>query len=151
MLILVLDIYYWPEPNADSSCLSVVGNTVNPPQQGATTSCFSGQGCVTYWGADLCCQPNGEHYIQTTATWTTINGIAFKNPLFDPWQSQSEWFGLTAVTASNSTNLPLSSSVSLPVNPMPIRVRAPGNQTDSRNVAGQDANPSIAIVDGHTL
>ena len=32
-----VDVYYWPESNANESCLSIIGNSVNPPDYGATT------------------------------------------------------------------------------------------------------------------
>lgn len=32
-----VDVYYWPVPNANTSCLSIIGNSVNPPDFGATT------------------------------------------------------------------------------------------------------------------
>lgn len=31
-----VDIYHWPEPGADTSCLSIVGNSVNSLYYGAT-------------------------------------------------------------------------------------------------------------------
>ena len=32
-----VEVYYWPEPNADDSCLSIIGDKVNPPLEGAKT------------------------------------------------------------------------------------------------------------------
>ena len=32
-----VDVYYWPAPNANNSCLSIIGNKTNPPDYGATT------------------------------------------------------------------------------------------------------------------
>ncbi len=32
-----VDVYYWPVPNVNKSCLSIIGNSVNPPDFGATT------------------------------------------------------------------------------------------------------------------
>lgn len=32
-----VDVYYWPAPNANQSCLSIIGDKVNPPDYGATT------------------------------------------------------------------------------------------------------------------
>ena len=32
-----VDVYYWPGSNANESCLSIIGNSVNPPDYGATT------------------------------------------------------------------------------------------------------------------
>ena len=40
-----VDVYYWPSPEANTSCLNIIGTSVNPPTEGATTS-FG----YTYWG-----------------------------------------------------------------------------------------------------
>ncbi len=32
-----VDVYYWPSPDANRSCLSIIGTSVNPPDYGATT------------------------------------------------------------------------------------------------------------------
>ena len=53
-----VDVYYWPSPDADTSCLKTIGDSVRPPLEGATTSCppgalYTGTGtsyCNTYWG-----------------------------------------------------------------------------------------------------
>ena len=49
-----VDVYYWPSPEADTSCLSIIGNNVHPPLDGATTRCPRGttttSDCFTYWG-----------------------------------------------------------------------------------------------------
>ena len=40
-----VQVYYWPELDADTSCLSIIGDTVLPVDYGATTD-----GTNTYWG-----------------------------------------------------------------------------------------------------
>ena len=32
-----VDVYYWPSPEANTSCLNIIGTSVNPPTEGATT------------------------------------------------------------------------------------------------------------------
>ena len=32
-----VDVYYWPDRNANKSCLSIIGDNINPPNYGATT------------------------------------------------------------------------------------------------------------------
>ena len=61
-----VDVYYWPQTSANTSCLSIIGPTPSPPLAGATTS-----NGLTYWGS--------------TMVLTAINGITFKMPLEDPW------------------------------------------------------------------
>lgn len=46
-----VDIFYWPEAEANTSCLSIVGDAVNPLALGATS-----KGGATYWG---CTAPSG--------------------------------------------------------------------------------------------
>lgn len=50
-----VQIYYWPEPNADTSCLSIIGDDVVPWDYGATTDpeYYNGmttKPAATYWG-----------------------------------------------------------------------------------------------------
>ena len=49
-----VDVFYWPSPDADTSCLKIIGDSVRPPLEGATTSCPPGptttSNCNTYWG-----------------------------------------------------------------------------------------------------
>lgn len=40
-----VDVYYWPEPDANTSCLSIVGNSAFPLTQGATSNAAG-----MYWG-----------------------------------------------------------------------------------------------------
>jgi len=95
-----VDIYYWPEPGANTSCLSVVGHSVNPLYYGATTD--SG---LAYWGCtarapttsmmiSVLGSPGTEQIwttltniqsIITTARITEINSLTFKIPLVNPW------------------------------------------------------------------
>ena len=37
-----VDIYFWPDPSRDTSCLSIVGNATNPPMHDASTSTIYG-------------------------------------------------------------------------------------------------------------
>ena len=148
-----VDVFYWPEPNADKSCLSVIGDAVNPPRLGATTTCFTQGvgGCATYWGEELCCQPGtptGQKWIKTTAVWTTVNGVSFKAPMFNPWTSEDNYLGLTRVSQAETISLAAST---LPVNPKPLHRRAPANESMHISAANINVGPNIVTVDGHTL
>ena len=83
-----VDIYYWPDPNANTSCLSIVGSGVNPPLYGATSvitmpvSPFNTT--ITYWGCTAQDPSSGLSYI-TTALLTSRGSITFKEPLLNPW------------------------------------------------------------------
>ena len=94
-IVGTVDVYYWPQPGADTSCLSIVGDATMPPLQNATTiTSLSGTGwtTVTYWG---CTPLPGADYL-TTAQMATVDGSSFKSYRVNPWsqpcgESASEW------------------------------------------------------------
>lgn len=88
-----VDIYYWPEPNTDQSCLDIVGSDMNALDNGATTGSVSGRSSTgTWWGCtawtSISRQPSYLTYI-TTATIKTVASTAVKVPLHDPWSPVS--------------------------------------------------------------
>ena len=85
-----VDVYYWPSPEANTSCLNIIGTSVNPPTEGATT-----RDHYTYWGYTPT-DANIDTQIVTTMVYTSINGIYFKMPMSNPWESKPG--------ASTSTN-----------------------------------------------
>lgn len=92
-----VDIYYWPEPDVNTSCLSIIGNSIKPIDAGATKSVWSwGTSTTTdiYWG----CQPEITTFYDTrasksvtyteatrTAVIRTIGSLLVKVYLSDPW------------------------------------------------------------------
>ena len=85
-----VDVYYWPEPDVDTSCLSIIEEASMPLLQDATisTTSVSGTGwtTVTYWG---CTAQTGFYqgsYL-TTAQMATIDGLSFKSFLINPWSA----------------------------------------------------------------
>ena len=95
-----VDIYYWPEPDANTACLGIIGNSVNPLYYGATTTAGP-----AYWGCTAK-TPNtisSTSYLEatgsevnwtiitnvesiiTTARITNVNSLTFKYPLVNPW------------------------------------------------------------------
>ena len=85
-----VDLYYWPEPDANLSCLSTIGESVRPLDYGATTtiiSVFPPATTQTYWA---CNTTNPEFPGSTVAgLWTAsvsnIGSLAVKVPLYNPW------------------------------------------------------------------
>ena len=60
-----VDIYYWPEPEADTSCLNIIGNEILPIDHGVTRI-----GKTPYWG---CTTTVSSTVITiTTASLTTV-------------------------------------------------------------------------------
>lgn len=81
-----VDLYYWPEPDADLSCLSIIGETIRPLDYGATTTIFTGIGgpwTDIYWG----CNSAITGGFITTAEISTIGSLAVKVSSFSPWSS----------------------------------------------------------------
>lgn len=72
-----VDVYYWPEPDATTACLRIVGNDTNPPLSGATKYLHG-----AYWG----CTARDSMFV-TTARLANIGPVTFKQSLFNPWSS----------------------------------------------------------------
>jgi len=72
-----IDIYYWPEVNASTSCLNIVGNDTYPLDYGATTDATG-----TYWGCT-----GQDSTLTKTASVTTVSGHPMKAYINNPWSS----------------------------------------------------------------
>lgn len=83
-----VDIYYWPEPNADKACLAVIGNNTNSPYPGATTTTDMFDIPWRYWGCTAQHPVSGSTII-TTATEVIAGTVVLKQPVLNPWSSQS--------------------------------------------------------------
>lgn len=75
-----VDLYYWPEPDSDQSCLSIVGDSVRLLDYGATT-----EGSTTYWACNW--TQSSQTGIFTTAQITTVGSLAVKFSSYNPWSS----------------------------------------------------------------
>ncbi len=93
-----VDLYYWPEPGTNTSCLSIIGNSVHPFNFGATTAGIS-PSLSTYWectaktpvvsittGIDNSAITTTNTMIMT-ATSASVGPISFKKSLINPWAS----------------------------------------------------------------
>lgn len=104
----LVDVYYWSEPNIDTSCLSIVGNRSYPVNYGATTD-----GRAVYWGC-----VDGSKSTQWTASLSTFwanSLVGLKQYLVDPWSSQP------------CTEPPERSSTSLQATGAPVSLHARGH------------------------
>ena len=126
-----VDIYYWPEANADTSCLSIIGDHVNPPLFEATTDVNE----TTYWGCTPTAPVSGKSII-TTARMTSIGSVTFKQSLYNPWNGDP----------CESTS-PVSNTISATPTPS---LQARGH---SLIVTGNGSNGTAQVVtsDGFTL
>ena len=101
-----VDLYYWPEPDADTSCLSIIGGSVRPLDYGATKVSVSvlhqltqRVDIVTYWGCtastlktDILTYKGylttwNSRETMTTAKISTIGSLTVKLSAFNPWSS----------------------------------------------------------------
>ena len=97
-----VDLYYWPDSDVDTSCLSIVGTAVNPLTYGATTGGLGGN--ETYWACsaknpatsiysspgDIAAAPEiitSVYSMITTAQIATIASLTVKVSLVNPWSS----------------------------------------------------------------
>ena len=86
-----IDVYYWPDPHADRSCLDIIGNGTATTPSGATTN-----GNGVYWGCtsqavseiDVTGSYNVTTVVYfTTATLTTVASYTFMAYLSNPWDA----------------------------------------------------------------
>ena len=146
-----VDVYFWPEPNADTSCQSIIGEEVSSVADGATTDELG----RVYWGCTATVSPedrvnpNSSTTIYTTATLTSVASMQFKTYLYNPWdgsvcgnesKSSSNDIRATTVAASSFSNFTRTSAIE----------RRPSLRPRAHSlVAGP--NISTAIVGTHTL
>lgn len=88
---LNVDVYYWPDPDANTSCLSIVGSGVNPLLYGATSGVTTPEyavtgSTITYWGCTVQDPSSGYSYM-TTAYLTSIDSLTFKELIVNPWSA----------------------------------------------------------------
>ena len=81
-----VDVYYWPNPNANTSCLSIIGDGNSDLAVGATTD----KAGNVYWGCTswepITGKPGpGSPLLVTTATLTSVASMTFRSYLYNPW------------------------------------------------------------------
>ena len=151
-----VDIYYWPEPGADDSCLSIVENSAHPLAFGGTvttdpytTNWYMGvvsvkdPPLVTYWG----CTPQSsgpKSSVITTAYLTTYDQLTFKVSKSNPWippgcVGPSDRY---SIAESSNSARPLSNISSLGSHT--LRSQSPVTQFNT-------TLPVTAVSDGYTL
>ena len=150
-----VDIYYWPEPDADTSCLSIIGGSVRPLDYGATTATVSvlheltqTVDLVTYWGctaSTLKTETLSEHghlttfsYRETTTTAkiTTIGSLPVKISAYNPWSPAPCPQEETATQVASSKIEPRAQNNSLVIPP---------------SITQKNELPGTTVLDGYTL
>lgn len=139
-----VDVYYWPEPDVDTSCLSIVGDSIHPAEYGATLSTVTGSTVSTYWGCTTQLPGCGtKGYIQTitTATMFSMNSVSWKSYIYNPWGPQP--CPETAVTPTSSMTAPRS--------PFPLHARAHSILNPSSATGRNGSRISTAVSGSFTL
>ena len=157
-----VDVYYWPSPEANTSCLSIIGTSVNPPTEGATTSAG-----YTYWGYTPT-DANIYNQIVTTMVYTSINGIHFKMPMSNPWESKPGaststnpgMWSLPSTTLPNSGTPKIQQRADSPeatiqarANPIAISklTHAPMNESNLDTIRNNSSTRGIVTSGSHTF
>lgn len=87
-----VDLYYWSDPSANTSCQSIVGDGNSDLAVGATTDKFGSiyWGCTAWFLGDN--YENGQFQtditrssLVTTAVLTTVASVIFRTYLYNPW------------------------------------------------------------------
>ena len=141
-----VDVYYWPQPSANTSCLSIIGPTPSPPLAGATTA-----NGVTYWGYT---NTDAPHNVIQTMQLTSINGITFKMPLIDPWP----YTGPTTIPVGWTLQEPIGKRAHTTPMPALLGPRAPFNESRGSPLGNysfpggnQTFVESTVVYNGHTM
>ena len=144
-----VDVYYWPEPGADTSCLSIIGSDVVPLDVGAQTD----EAGVVYWAASTNLY---DIYVPTvtTALITTINGVVVKEAIANPWDASPSITTTRPVSNVKKRN-PLSVHPRA-FNPLYGRELSAGRNSSSDNgvtasARASEISGSIAVSDGFTF
>lgn len=99
LVVDTVDLYYWPEPDANVSCTSIIGDNLRPLDYGATTTTLDDGDIWTYWAGDCNTTLTSmsfpgttmipSTYIAplTTAMITSIGSLTVKRSFFSPWSS----------------------------------------------------------------
>lgn len=86
-----VDIFYWPEPASDNSCMSIVGASVSALDAGATKTTYLSDctptSSATFWGCTKKASPPGEASVITTAMLRTTGDLTWKQWVVNPWQT----------------------------------------------------------------
>ena len=125
-------VYYWPEPNSDTSCLSIIGNITRPPLYGGTTACDGNQ----HWG---CFGPNSTYI--TTATLSQFGPLTYKHFLHNPWEE----------SLCATTPIPTPTNTDEQISPTFIYARGNSLITSPTRSQNDERAPRSVVTDGFTL
>ena len=145
-----VDVYYWPDPEADTSCLSIVGSDI-PIDYGATKDFLTWWGCVTPLS-------DGSPRTNMIAALNTDNTLAGNYPVKSYFENPQNTSGILALCPDFYEKFagPATSSKALSHNGTTRASGAlranPSTLTIASNARWQNGTlVSTAVVDGYTL
>ena len=94
-----VDVYYWPNSHANTSCLSIIGDGNSDLAVGATTD---NSGSV-YWGCTT--WSSGSPSVVWTATLTSVASMTFRSYLFNPYDESPCGNLTTSVSSDVNPNI----------------------------------------------
>ena len=155
-----VEVYYWPSPDADTSCLSIIGDDPLPPHDDAITSCQkegwvtgSYTKCYTFWETTTGTDTDGYPLATATASLQTYGDdkymVTVKELEYNPWDKNDQ----TSEKATTGMSFapvkkrdPFREKLVQP-NFHPLKVRAASNGT----VTHDAENPATVVIKGQTL
>ena len=119
-----VDLYFWPDADANTSCTSIIGTDISPVAYGATTSPIGSGGELrtsTWWACSLKTPATSTytypgtnsgaaetitsvHPMITTAEVITVGSLAIKVSLLNPWSSSPCIDADSSLRGSNGSN-----------------------------------------------
>lgn len=159
-----VDIYYWPSPEANKTCLEIMGSSASPLLQGAT---YDSRMSISYWGYSIT-GPNLENSVVTSMVYTSIGGIHFKLAAYNPWNHYADVYKYNlsdkeTIMQETNTGLEMLSypvprlkripTTEIPANSIaiPLHHRAPFNESEGNNDSNGSSNISTVVYNGFTL
>ena len=147
---IVVDLLYWPSEDADTSCLSIIGNSVNPVDKDAITSSWIDPSdnkptSLVVWGCTtMSTASNGSivYGFENTAAQTTIGTLTFKSDFVNPWDNH-----VTCVQSSGEITASQHSRISAA--PLHVQAHSLVNITRKINNMTQPLT-RVAVSDGYT-
>ena len=134
-----VDVYYWLDPNANTSCQSIIGDGASDIDVGATTD-KSGSvywGCTSWFSSPGQSGP-GSPSIIVTATLTSEASMTYRTYAFNPWDE----------SPCGNSSAPLSSSPNPNIKPRGI---PPSLHPRGHSLIAPNGSVSTAVVGEFTL
>ena len=146
----IVDIYYWPSPDADYSCLSIISNSDHAVDVGATTTIRttttspSSHETITFWDCTLSSPDASGHSVITTAVMTTWENVTLQVPRENPWKPPK--------CVGVSAPIQIQDRIETLIRSQKLHTAQNDSQTPQPSITQIDAElPVTAIIKGYTM